>query len=141
MEPLSRIFPARAWAVLLPTFFVVGVELLLWVVVPFGWGLATIAGALMIAGTLAFSCGVLLSRLHVSAGDGFFSMSIRLFGCAVFRREVNGRSWHVISFPPASIDAGSNDFVPYRIEVVDDNGDRILVMGKLCGYIYGVDCL
>lgn len=134
-------FQARARAVLLPGFLLVGLELFLWSIVQIDGRFATLIGVLLTVGTLTLVLGILCSSLYLHAEDGLFSATVRLFGWTVFRREARGRSWHAVSFPSASVDPGPNDFTPYRVEVADENGNRILMMGKLSGYIYGVDCL
>lgn len=141
MEPLSRTFSARPLAVILPAFLLVGLEMFIWVTLPFEGLFVGNIGIMVVVTTILFAAGILRSRLYLQAADETFSTSVRLFGQTLFHRAVQGVSWHPISFPSRSIDGGSNDFTRYRVEVSASNGDRMLAMGGILGWIYGVDCL
>lgn len=141
MEPLSRTFSARPFAVILPAFLLVGLELIIWASLPFEGLFVGNIGIMAVVITILIAAGILGSRLYLHAADGTFSTSVRLFGRTLFHRTVQGSSWHPVAFPSRSIDGGPNDFTRYRVEVSSLHGDRTLAMGGFLGWIYGVDCL
>jgi hypothetical protein len=138
---LSRTYSARPSAVVIPILLFVGLELFIFAALPFRSLFFGNIAIFTVVCTVLFAVGVLCSRLHLQAVDETFCSSVRFFGLTLYRRAVKGVSWHPISFPSGSIDGGSNDFTRYRVDVCTAHGERVLAMGSLLGWIYGVDCL
>ena len=140
MEPLNRTFRPKASSVLLPVFLLAAGGLAL--IAAFGSSFPWINTLLLLipVATVLVGCILSMTRLILLAEDSTFSVAVRLGPLTLLNRIAHGESWHAISFPSGHIET-QNDFTRYNIEVQDESGERVKIMGGFLGFVYGVDSL
>ena len=147
MEPLNRKYRAKVFPLVLSTVLLILVILVLAVLSSTVLAermptMDLIIGSFMM---IFIGCGILLailmlfSRLHLFTTSESISVQINLFRLIIYRAKFKGLSWHPISLQLISQEY--NNYTPYRIEVTDHEGERLIAIGYFLCWIYGVDCL
>ena len=83
---------------------------------------------------------MILTRLRLHSDGSSLDASLFFVGFPIYRRSVEGYSWHAIARPGRD-QMETEGIGSYRVEVATDEGERISFLGPFLCWLFRIECL
>lgn len=148
METVDRLFRPGFWRLLVPLLIVstlmVFLTALLITLFEADYPRAAHAVGVLFAGYALVSVSLfvflILTRLRLHSDGSSLDASLFFVGLPIYRRSVQGCSWHAIS-TPGHDQMEIEGIGSYRIEVATNEGERISLLGPFLCCLFRIECL
>ena len=147
METIDRLFRPGFWRLSVPLLIVstlmVFLTALLSTLFEADYPRADAVGVLFAGYALAavsLFVFLILTRLRLHSDGSSLDASLFFVGFRIYRRSVQGCSWHAIS-RPGHDQMEIEGIGSYRIEVATNEGERISLLGPFLCWLFRIECL
>jgi hypothetical protein len=101
--------------------------------------IGTLFGGYVLAAAALYAV-LIFTRLRLHSDGCTLEASFMCLGFPVYRRSVDGRSWHAIARPGRPQMEGEG-IGSYRVEVTTNEGGRIPFLGPILCWLFRIECL